>query len=136
MAANQGAYEANGVAVGLNIQLPHEQHSNQYQTHSLMYEHFAPRKMAFVAHSAAFVVYPGGFGTLDELFEVLTLVQTTKIKPVPIVLYDSKFWKRLFNFELLVEEGAISPEDLTLFQYADTPEEAWQIFKDFYQLKD
>ena len=70
MAANQGAYEAHGVAIGLNIQLPHEQHSNPYQTHSLMYEHFAPRKMAFVAHSAAFVVYPGGFGTLDELFEV------------------------------------------------------------------
>lgn len=72
------------MAVGLNIQLPHEQHSNPYQTHSLMYEHFAPRKMAFVAHSAAFVVYPGGFGTLDELFEVLTLVQTQKIGHRPV----------------------------------------------------
>lgn len=137
-AANRGAYDAGAPTIGLNILLPHEQHGNPYISPGLSFKfhYFALRKMHFLMRAKALVAFPGGFGTMDELFEVLTLVQTTKIKPVPIVLYDSKFWKRLFNFELLVEEGAISPEDLTLFQYADTPEEAWQIFKDFYQLKD
>ena len=137
-AANRGAYDAGAPTIGLNILLPHEQHGNPYISPGLSFKfhYFALRKMHFLMRAKALVAFPGGFGTMDELFEVLTLVQTTKIKPVPIVLYDSKFWKRLFNFELLVEEGVISPEDLTLFQYADTPEEAWQIFKDFYQLKD
>ena len=131
MAANQGAYGANGVAVGLNIQLPHEQHSNQYQTHSLMYEHFAPRKMAFVAHSAAFVVYPGGFGTLDELFEVLTLVQTQKIGHRPVVLIDRAYWGGLVEWvqTRMLERGMISQGDESFLQLADDALEAWAMLK-------
>src|SRR5574344_2822264 len=137
-AANRGAYDAGAPTIGLNILLPHEQHGNPYISPGLSFKfhYFALRKMHFLMRAKALVAFPGGFGTMDELFEGLTLVQTTKIKPVPIVLFGTAFWKKLINFELLVEEGAISPEDLTLFQYADTPEEAWQIFKDFYQLKD
>lgn len=135
-AANRGAYDAGAPTIGLNILLPHEQHGNRYISPGLSFKfhYFALRKMHFLIRAKALVAFPGGFGTMDELFEVLTLVQTTKIKPVPIVLYDSQFWKRLFNFDMLVEEGVISAEDLKLFQFADTPEQAWQILKDFYQL--
>ena len=82
----------------------------------------------------ALVAFPGGFGTLDELFEVITLVQTRKAKPVPIILFGSDYWKRLLNFDVLVEEGAISPQDLSLFRYSDDPEEAWAMIREFYQL--
>lgn len=135
-AANRGAAEADAPTVGLNILLPHEQHGNPYITPGLSFKfhYFALRKMHFLMRAKALVAFPGGFGTMDELFEVLTLVQTTKIKPVPIVLYGSTFWKKLFNFDLLVEEGMISPGDLELFHYADTPQEAWQHIKQFYQL--
>ncbi len=135
-AANRGAYDAGVPNIGLNILLPHEQQGNPYITPGLSFKfhYFALRKMHFLMRAKALVAFPGGFGTMDELFEVLTLVQTTKIKPVPIVLFDSQFWKRLYNFDMLVEEGVISPEDLQLFQYADTPEQAWKIIQDFYQL--
>ena len=135
-AANRGAHEAGMANVGLNIALPHEQHSNPYVTPELNFKfhYFALRKLHFMMRAKALVAFPGGFGTLDELFEVITLVQTRKAKPVPIILCGTDYWKRLFNLEVLVEEGAISPEDLDLFTYQDTPEAAWQTIKDFYKL--
>lgn len=135
-AANRGAFDAGADNVGLNILLPHEQQGNRYITPGLSFKfhYFALRKMHFMMRAKALVAFPGGFGTMDELFEVLTLVQTTKSKPVPIVLFDSAFWKKAFNFELLVEEGMISPQDLALFHMVDTPEEAWKIITDFYQI--
>jgi len=137
-AANRGAFDAGAVNVGLNILLPHEQQGNRYITPELSFKfhYFALRKMHFMMRAKALVAFPGGFGTMDELFEVLTLVQTTKVKPVPIILFDSPFWKQLFNFDLLIAEGMISPEDVKLFHFADTPQAAWQIIKDFYQLQD
>lgn len=137
-AANRGAFEAGADNVGLNILLPHEQQGNRYITPELSFKfhYFALRKMHFMMRAKALVAFPGGFGTMDELFEVLTLVQTTKVKPVPIILFDSKFWKQVFNFDLLVQEGMISPQDLALFHFVDTPQAAWDIIKDFYQLPD
>ncbi len=137
-AANRGAFEAGADNVGLNILLPHEQQGNRYITPELSFKfhYFALRKMHFMMRAKALVAFPGGFGTMDELFEVLTLVQTTKVKPVPIILFDSKFWKQVFNFDLLVQEGMISPQDLELFHLVDTPQAAWDIIKDFYQLPD
>ncbi len=112
-AANRGAYEAGGISVGLNIALPHEQTPNPYITPSLSFKfhYFALRKMHFMMRAKALVAFPGGFGTMDELFETLTLVQCKKAKPVPIVLYGTDYWKRLFNIEVMVEEGVISEED-------------------------
>lgn len=135
-AANRGAFEAGADNVGLNILLPHEQQGNRYITPELCFKfhYFALRKMHFMMRAKALVAFPGGFGTMDELFEVLTLVQTTKVKPVPIILFDTQFWQQLFNFDLLIAEGMISPEDRKLFHFVDTPEAAWQIIKDFYQL--
>lgn len=135
-AANRGAQEMGALTVGLNIVLPHEQSSNPYISPSanFKFHYFALRKMHFMMRAKALVAFPGGFGTLDELFEVITLVQTGKAKPVPIVLFGSEYWKRLFNFDVLVEEGAISPEDLKLFQYVDTPQAAWDAIKKFYEL--
>ena len=135
-AANRGAYEAGAANVGLNILLPHEQQGNPYITPELCFKfhYFALRKMHFMMRAKALVAFPGGFGTMDELFEVLTLVQTTKVKPVPIILFDTVFWKQLFNFDLLIEEGMISPDDVKLFHFVDTPEAAWKIITDFYQL--
>jgi uncharacterized protein (TIGR00730 family) len=135
-AANRGAAEAGQPTVGLNIALPHEQQANPYVTPDLSFKfhYFALRKMHFMMRAKALVAFPGGFGTLDELFEVLTLVQTRKAKPVPIVLYGSAHWKALLNIDLLVEAGAISPEDLGLFSYADSPQQAWDAIKGFYRL--
>jgi len=135
-AANRGAFEAGADNVGLNILLPHEQQGNRYITPELSFKfhYFALRKMHFMMRAKALVAFPGGFGTMDELFEVLTLVQTTKVKPVPIILFDSQFWQQVFNFKLLVEEGMISPQDLELFHFVDTAEAAWKIIQDFYQL--
>jgi len=101
---------------------------------SFKFHYFALRKMHFMMRAKALVVFPGGFGTLDELFEVITLVQTRKAKPVPIILFGSSYWKRLLNTEMLVEEGVISPNDLKLFQYVDDPQVAWDLIKDFYRL--
>ena len=135
-AANRGAAELGAQTVGLNIALPHEQSGNRYVTPSLSFKfhYFAIRKMHFMMRAKALVAFPGGFGTLDELFEVITLVQTRKAKPVPIVLFGTDYWKRLLNFDVLVEEGAISPEDLALFSYADEPAEAWDVIRSFYGL--
>ncbi|HQX60689.1 MAG TPA: LOG family protein, partial [Burkholderiaceae bacterium] len=112
------------------------QHANPYVTPSLSFKfhYFALRKMHFMMRAKALAAFPGGFGTMDELFEVITLVQTGKAKPVPIVLFGSDYWKRLVNFDLLVETGAISPDDLKLFTFVDTPEAAWDYIKEFYDL--
>ena len=133
-AANRGAHEAGGISVGLNIALPHEQQPNPYITPGLSFKfhYFALRKMHFMMRAKALVAFPGGFGTLDELFETLTLVQCKKSKPVPIVLFGTEHWKRLLNLDLLVEEGAISPEDLNLFTYVDTIDQAWDVIQGFY----
>ena len=135
-AANRGAQEMGALTVGLNIVLPHEQSSNAYVSPSLNFKfhYFALRKMHFMMRAKALVAFPGGFGTLDELFEVITLVQTGKAKPVPIILFGSDYWKRLIDFDVLIEEGAISPKDLELFQYTDDPQVAWDAIKDFYKL--
>jgi uncharacterized protein (TIGR00730 family) len=135
-AANRGAYEGDGISVGLSIALPAEEGANRYVTPALSFRfhYFALRKMHFMMRAKALVAFPGGFGTLDELFEVITLVQTRKSRQVPIVLFGSDYWKRLINFETLIDEGVISPADLDLFQYADDPESAWSIIRSFYRL--
>jgi uncharacterized protein (TIGR00730 family) len=124
-AANKGAYHGKGVAIGLNIQLPHEQSANPYQDISQTFQHFFARKVMFVKFAAAYVVMPGGFGTLDELFEALTLVQTGKIAGIPIVLVGSSFWSGLADWvkTRMVEEGMISPGDVDLMRIIDKPEE-------------
>lgn len=135
-AANRGAMEAGAMTVGLNIVLPHEQGSNPYITPTLNFQfhYFALRKMHFMMRAKALVAFPGGFGTMDELFEVLTLVQTGKAKPVPIVLFGKAFWDSLLNFEALVDAGTISEADLALFHVTDDPHLAWQNIRDFYGL--
>ena len=135
-AANRGAFEMGAPTPGLNITLPHEQHANPYVTPSLSFKfhYFAIRKMHFMMRAKALVAFPGGFGTLDELFEVITLVQTQKAKPVPIILFGTDYWKRLINLDVLVEDGTISPQDMDLIQYTDDPEEAWQMIRAFYDL--
>ena len=135
-AANRGAQEMGAPTVGLNIVLPHEQSGNPYVSPSLNFKfhYFALRKMHFMMRAKALVAFPGGFGTLDELFEVITLVQTGKSRPVPIILFGSDYWKRLVNFDVLIEEGAISPDDLKLFRYVDDPQVAWDAIKTFYKL--
>lgn len=128
-AANRGAHDAGAPTIGLNIVLPHEQYPNAYVTPSLSFQfhYFALRKMHFLMRARAVVVFPGGYGTFDELFEALTLVQTGKMKPVPILLFGREFWDRVVNFEALAEEGTISPRDLELFRFVETAEEAWDI---------
>lgn len=135
-AANRGAQEMGAPTVGLNIALPHEQHANPYVTPSLSFKfhYFALRKMHFMIRAKALVAFPGGFGTLDELFEVITLVQTKKAQPVPIVLFGSDYWRRLINFEAMVEEGVISPTDLDLLHFVDSPADAWSVIQNFYRL--
>ena len=128
-AANLGAHDAGGNSVGLNIVLPHEQQPNPYITPQLCFRfhYFAMRKMHFLLRAQALVVFPGGFGTLDEFFETLTLLQTKKIQSLPILLFGKEFWQRTFNFDVLVEEGMIEARDLSLFRYVDSPQEAWAI---------
>ena len=135
-AANRGAADVDVPSVGLNIALPHEQSANPYVTPELTFKfhYFALRKMHFLMRAQALVAFPGGFGTLDELFEVLTLVQTRKARPVPIVLFGRDYWSRLLNLDMLVDEGAIAPEDLALYEVVDTPEEAWEVIRAFYRL--
>jgi uncharacterized protein (TIGR00730 family) len=126
-AANRGAHDAGACSIGFNISIPHEQEPNPYITPELCFQfhYFAMRKMHFAMRARALAVFPGGFGTLDELFELLTLSQTQKAPMIPVVLYDSAYWKKVINFDLLVEAGMISPEDLGGFDFADDPEEAW-----------
>ncbi len=135
-AANRGAHELGQPNVGLSIALPREEGSNPYVSPSLSFKfhYFALRKMHFMMRAKALVAFPGGFGTLDELFEVITLVQTKKAEPVPIILFGSDYWRRLIDFDVLIEEGAISPEDLNLFKYVDDPESAWLEIRKFYDL--
>jgi uncharacterized protein (TIGR00730 family) len=131
-AANRGAYEAGGPTVGLNIKLPFEQAPNRYITPSLNFEfhYFFMRKYWFAYLAKALVVFPGGFGTLDEAFEILTLAQTEKLaKKITVIFYGSEYWKSVINLNALVDKGAISPHDLDLFQYADTPEQAFTLLQ-------
>ncbi|MGS5086630.1 LOG family protein [Hydrogenophaga sp. A37] len=136
-AANRGAHDEGALNVGLNISLPFEQSGNRFITPQLSFKfhYFALRKMHFMMRAKALVAFPGGFGTLDELFEVITLVQCKKAKPVPIVLFGSAYWKRLIDLDLLVEEGTISPDDLKLFIFVDEPQAAWDQILRFYDLK-
>jgi uncharacterized protein (TIGR00730 family) len=131
-AANRGAHEAGGKTIGLNIRLPFEQAPNPYITPELNFEfhYFFMRKLWFAYLAKALVVFPGGFGTLDEAFEILTLAQTRKLaKKITVVVYGSEYWKRILNLDALVDSGAISPADLDLFQFADTPEQAFELLK-------
>jgi uncharacterized protein (TIGR00730 family) len=126
-AANRGAADVGAESIGLNIVLPHEQLPNPYVTPSLSFQfhYFALRKMHFLLRARAVAVFPGGFGTFDEMFELLTLIQTGKVRPLPILLYGREFWERVVNFEALVEEGVISERDLDLLTWCETAEEGW-----------
>ncbi len=131
-AANRGAYEAGGKTIGLNIRLPFEQHPNPYISPELNFEfhYFFMRKFWFAYMSKALVVFPGGFGTMDEMFELLTLAQTHKLaKKITVVLYGSQYWKRMVNFQAFVDAGAVSAADLNLFEFADTPDAAFEILR-------
>lgn len=134
-AANRGAREAGARTVGLNISLPHEQYPNPYLTPSLCFQfhYFAIRKLHFLLRARALVAFPGGFGTLDELFETLTLIQTRKVKPVPVILVGEAYWRRAFDPDFLVEEGVIDPEDRDLFWYAETAREIWDDILRWYE---
>lgn len=133
-AGNRGAYEVNGKSVGLNIVLPHEQAPNPYITPELCFQfhYFGLRKMHFLMRSIGLVCFPGGFGTLDEMFEVMTLMQTGKCRRRPILLFGREFWSKLINFDWLVETGMISALDLQLFRYVETAEEAWSLLEAEY----
>ena len=133
-AANRGAGDAGAESIGLNIVLPHEQLPNPYVTPSLSFQfhYFALRKMHFLLRARAVAVFPGGFGTFDEMFELLTLIQTGKVRPLPILLYGREFWERVVNFEALVEEGVISARDLDLLTWCETAEEGWATVCDYY----
>ena len=135
-AANRGAEEVGATSIGLNIVLPHEQLPNPYVTPSLSFQfhYFALRKMHFLLRARAVAVFPGGFGTFDEMFELLTLIQTGKMAPLPILLFGRDFWTRVVDFEALAEEGVISPNDLKLFRFVETAEEAWQMVSEHYKL--
>ena len=135
-AANRGAADVDAESIGLNIVLPHEQAPNSYITPELCFQfhYFAIRKMHFMMRARALVSFPGGFGTLDELFEALTLIQTGKAKRIPLLLFDEAYWRRIVNFEAMVEEGVISADDLDLFQYVETADEAWAIIAEQHGL--
>jgi uncharacterized protein (TIGR00730 family) len=126
-AANRGAVDEGRASIGLNIVLPHEQMPNQYVTPELSFRfhYFALRKMHFLLRARAVAIFPGGFGTMDEAFELLTLVQTKKVKPLPIMFFGRDYWNRMVDFEGLVEEGVVAPDDLDLFSFCETAEEAW-----------
>ncbi len=128
-AANRGAHDAGAASIGMNIVLPHEQLPNPYITPDLnfRFHYFAIRKMHLIMRAKCLIAFPGGFGTLDELFETLTLIQTGKVRRIPVLLFGTDFWKRVINFPALVEEGTISATDLDLFAYVDSAEEAWKI---------
>ena len=137
-AANRGAADIGGKSIGLNIVLPGEQKPNPYITPELCFQfhYFAIRKMHFLMRAVALVAFPGGFGTLDELFEALTLIQTKKVKPIPVILFGETYWNTLINFDMLVEEGVITPCDRNLIQYAETAEQAWHLILKNYTVND
>lgn len=128
-AANRGAHDVSGKSMGLNILLPFEQKPNPYISPELCFQfhYFAIRKMHFLMRAVALVAFPGGFGTLDELFEALTLIQTKKVRRIPVILFGQLYWDKIINFDALVEEGAITACDRELIQYAETAEQAWQL---------
>jgi len=135
-AGNRGAFEAGGKSIGLNIVLPHEQEPNAYITPELCFRfhYFALRKMHFLMRSVALVCFPGGFGTLDELFETLTLVQTGKSRRRPILMFGREFWTKLLNFDWLIETGMINAADVKLFHFVESAEEAWELLAHEYEL--
>jgi uncharacterized protein (TIGR00730 family) len=135
-AANRGAHDVGACSIGLNIVLPHEQAPNPYITPELCFQfhYFALRKMHFMLRARALVCFPGGFGTLDELFDALTLIQTGKSEPIPILLFDEAYWRRIVNFEAMVEEGTIAPEDARLIAYVESAEEAWRRICEHHRL--
>lgn len=135
-AGNRGAADVGAPSVGLNIVLPHEQAPNAYVTPDLSFNfhYFATRKIHFLLRARAVAVFPGGFGTLDEFFETLTLVQTGRMARVPLLLFGAEFWGKVINFEALAEAGTISPEDTKLFNVVDTAEEGWEVVRKFYDL--
>lgn len=135
-AANRGAADVGAKSMGLNITLPHEQRPNPYITPTLCFQfrYFALRKMHFLLRAKALVAFPGGFGTMDELFEALTLLQTGTVHGITIVLVGRAFWERLINWPMLVEEGLVSPEDLYLLHYAETAQEVWDIIASTQQV--
>src|SRR5574341_280309 len=131
-AANKGAYEAGGISVGLNIELPQQQHPNRYLTKLVNFQHFFVRKVMFVKHSIAFVILPGGFGTLDELFDSVTLIQTKKIEPFPVILVEGDYWEDLVGWlrDPVMKHGKIGADELSIIKIAHSPEEAIQLIKD------
>jgi len=136
-AANRGAFEVGAQSVGLNIDLPHEQEPNPYITPELCFQfhYFAMRKFHFVLRAAALVVFPGGFGTLDELFDTLCLRQTRRMQQIPVILYGREYWNSIIDFKRLADEGVVDDEDLKLIDYAESPQEAWDIIAKAHGLK-
>ncbi len=137
-AGNRGAYEAGGKSMALNITLPFEQTPNSYVTPGLCFQfnYFAIRKMHFLLRAKALICFPGGFGTLDELFTTLTLRQTGRMQAIPIILYSKEYWNKVINFEYLADEGVISDKHLELFQYTESPAETWQVIKDYHGVRE
>lgn len=136
-AGNRGAADVGAPSIGLNIVLPHEQAPNLYVTPDLSFNfhYFAIRKMHFIMRAKAVAVFPGGFGTMDEFFETLTLIQTGRMERVPVILFGSDFWHKAIDLDYLAEQGTISPGDQNIIDYADTAEAAWKIISDFYEIK-
>jgi hypothetical protein len=135
-AGNRGAFEIGAKTIGLNIELPHEQEPNPYITPDLCFQfhYFAMRKFHFILRAAALVVFPGGFGTLDELFNTLCLRQTGRMQAIPIILYGKEYWDSVINFQTLADEGVIADDHLDLISYAETPQEAWEIIAKFHNI--
>lgn len=135
-AGNRGAYDVGAPTIGLNIVLPHEQAPNQYVTPELCFNfhYFAIRKIHFLMRAKAIAVFPGGFGTMDEMFEALTLIQTQRMEPVPFLLFGKDFWTKVINFEELAKQGTISPKDTDLFHFVDTAQEGWELIMRHYEL--
>jgi uncharacterized protein (TIGR00730 family) len=133
-AANRGAFDVGAKSIGFNITLPHEQHPNPYITPELCFQfhYFALRKMHFLMRAKALVVFPGGFGTLDELFDSLTLRQTKRMQQIPIIMYGREYWRHVVNFQFLADEGTIADNDLALINYADSPQETWELILGFH----
>ena len=134
-AANRGAIDVGAESIGLNIVLPHEQLPNRYVTPDLSFQfhYFALRKMHFLLRARAVAVFPGGFGTFDEFFELLTLIQTGKVRPLPVLLFGKEFWSKVVNFDALVDEGVIAPHDLDIFHWCEDAKEAWNFVESFYE---
>ncbi len=134
-AANRGAFDVGAKSVGLNISLPAEQMPNPYITPELCFQfhYFALRKMHFLMRAQALVAFPGGYGTLDEFFDAITLRQTRRMQEIPVILYGREYWQQVLDLDFLLAEGMIDPEHLRLISYADTPEEAWQIITQFHR---